>query len=99
MTDKKTEKAEISYKSKVVPVEYEARGVFLGDLLKPDFVSKLRDSVGDFDTVNLIILIGEDMVSLWHKSSEDMKKGILTIGCKDPETMKRLSEALGIMEK
>ena len=94
MTQKKEEEAKITYKKRVVPTEYEANGVFLGDFLNPEFVSRLKKYVGDFDVVNLMIFSGEDMIALWHKSSEDMKAGVLTIGCKDPETMKKLSKVL-----
>jgi hypothetical protein len=96
---KEKEKPEISFEKRVVPVEYEARGIFLGDLLNPDFVSKLKKEIGDFDVVNLMIFGGEDMIGLWHKSSEDMKKKILTITCKDPKTMEKLSKALGIKKE
>lgn len=99
MTEKREKEAKISHERKVIPVEYEVRGIMLSDLLNPDFVSKLKKNVGDFDVVNLMIFSREDMIALWHKSSGDMKKRILTITCKDPETMEKLSKALGLEEE
>jgi hypothetical protein len=98
LTEGKEKKATISYAKKIVPVEYEARGVFLGDLLNPDFASKLKTNLGEFDVVSIMIYTGKDMVGLWHKSSEDMKKKMVTVTCKEPETMKKLSKALGLEE-
>jgi hypothetical protein len=96
LTEKKEEKPKPSYK-RVVPIEYEANGVSLVELFKPDFVSKMEKTFGDFNVVNLIIILGgKDLLSLWHKSSEDAKNKTLTIASKDPETMQRLSEVLGL---
>lgn len=87
-----------SYSITVKPVEYEAKGLFLKDLLNIDFVKKLAEGIGEFAVVNLS-LIGEkqtDFIILWHKGSEDAKNGIVTIDCKQPEIKEALFKALGV---
>jgi len=96
LAEKKEEKARLTYK-RVVPVEYEAKGLSLRELFKPDFMSKMEEILGTVDIVNVIFMLhGKDILSLWHKSSEDAKNRILTIASKDPETMQKLSAVLGL---
>lgn len=87
-----------SFSITVKPVEYEAKGLFLKDLLKPDFVKKLTEGIGEFAVVNFAFILEKqtDIVMLWHKGSEDAKNGVVTIDCKQPEVKEALFKALGV---
>lgn len=80
------------------PVEYEAKGLYLKDLLRPDFLAKLTEGIGKFAVVNLAFISEKetDIIMLWHKGSEDAKNGIVTIDCKQPEIKEALLKALGV---
>ncbi len=95
---KKEQTLKSSYSITVEPVEFEAKGLFLKNLLHPDFVKKLAEGIGEFAVVNLAFISEKttDVIMLWHKGSEDAKNGIVTIDCKQPEIKEALFKALGV---
>ena len=86
------------FTKKIVPIEYEAQGIFLKDLLNADFVKKLTDNLGDFDVANITLIVeeGDEVIMMWHKGSEDVKEGVVTITCRNPEVKNALAKALGL---
>lgn len=95
---KKSQALGSSYAITVKPVEFEAKGLFLKNLLNADFVKKLNEGIGEFAVVNLSFIFEKetDVVMLWHKGSEDAKNGIVTIDCKQSEIKEALFKALGV---
>jgi hypothetical protein len=95
---KKIQPVASSYAITVKAVEFEAKGLFLRNLLNADFVKKLNESIGEFAVVNLSFVFEKetDIVMLWHKGTEDVKNGIVTIDCKQPEIKEALFKALGV---
>ena len=95
---KKEFKPEGSYSVKVRPVEYEAKGLFLKTLLNAEFAKKLSEGIGDFQVINFSIYAEkeQDVITLWHKRSEDSKEGIVTIMVKKEGLKEALFNALGV---
>jgi len=93
--EKKKSKERIpSYEIKIVPVEYEAQGLFLKDLLDPAFVKTLSKEIGEFNVVNISFHKGDDIIMLWHKSSEDAENKVVTVMCKNQKLLESLVKAL-----
>jgi hypothetical protein len=85
---------------KVRPTEYEAKGLFLTNLLDQNFAKNLRTDIGEFYVVNLTLFAekNHDVIMFWHKAPEDSKKGIVTITCRDEDIKAALFKALGGVE-
>jgi hypothetical protein len=96
--DKKKPPVTASYSVTVKPVEFEAKGLFLKDLLNPDFVKKLTEGIGQFEVVNLSFIPEKetDIIMLWHRGSEAAKNGVVTIDCRQPVIKEALFKALGV---
>lgn len=82
----------------IIPIEYEAHGLFLKNLLNQDFLKKLNDAIGDLGVANIAFYVKkhQEVVMLWHKSNKDAEKGVVTITCKNKEIKDALLKALGV---
>jgi hypothetical protein len=89
---------EKTYEVSVKPVEYEAKNLFLKNLLNPEFVKKLTEGIGEFSVANISIFAEKhgELISLWHSSHEKAEEGIASVTCRKPELKDALFKAVEV---
>lgn len=85
-------------KKEIIPTEFAIKGVSIRDVILPSFLGPLEKEIGRITLVNLGFNVEKfgEMVVLWHRSSDDAKEGIVTIGTGNKKIIDALAKTFGI---